>query len=122
MELVTGALSAVFFGVIMAVIKTMEWLIKRWGGKAGGDKPVPESAGSRLSESVVEMKENIGFLRERSGDAAEERRAMLEILGELRGKHDSVSAQLETLAERTERMERLIERAERLMGAMAQED
>lgn len=120
MDVLGSGLTAAFLGVILALVKLVEWLvIKRWGDN--DKKPVVQvyNGGlSRVHDRMIEMKGSLDGVKERMAEANEDSREIAKEMAKLKSVHTRLGDKVDNLASKIDKLEPLPAQMGRLADAI----
>lgn len=122
MDVLSSGLTATFLGVILVLVRLVEWLVKRWGND--DKKPAAQSYNgnsnglSKISDRMIETKASLEGLKERVAESNEDSREIAKEVFELRNIHDRLGDKVDNLANKIDKLEPLPAQMGRLADAI----
>lgn len=117
MDVLSSGLTAAFLGIILALVRLVDWLIKRRSDDKRFAAQNYNGAG-RTNDRLIEMKGSLDSLRERVTEANEDSRTTIKEVAELKGVHERLGDKVDNLASKIDKLEPLPAQMGRLADAI----
>jgi chromosome segregation ATPase len=117
MDVLSSGLTAAFLGVILALVRVVDWLIKR---RSDDKKPVAQSYNGlgRVNDRLIEMKGSLDGIKERMAEANEDYREISKEMSEVKSVHERLGDKVDNLSSKIDKLEPLPAQMGRLADAI----
>jgi uncharacterized coiled-coil DUF342 family protein len=117
MDVLSSGLTAAFLGVILALVRVVDWLIKR---RSDDKKPVAQNYNGlgRVNDKLIEMKGSLDGIKERMTEANEDSREISKEMSEVKSVHERLGDKVDNLSSKIDKLEPLPAQMGRLADAI----